>query len=275
MSLEHFGQGEHEFIAGSAGAPDYRAAMPEVADRERAKKAVGRLEGAISRLLTKSATVQEARTVADGFRLLTMSGDALKNVSWIPGQKVQLMLGGWTQRTYTPLSWDAANGATKLLAYIHGASPASDWAATLSGGEPCAIFGPRGSLDLTALGRPSVLFGDETSFGLAHALRHTSDGARGVHLLLEVSTPHAARAALDSIDVSAAELIPRQPADAHLAEVERRVTRLLESERPRNWVLTGKASSIARLSKRLRQLGVPRRQIQAKAYWAPGKVGLD
>jgi ferric-chelate reductase (NADPH) len=249
--------------------------MPEVDGRERAKRSVGRLEGAVSRLLTKAAALEEARTVADGFRLLTMSGPALSKVSWLPGQKVQLMLGGWTQRTYTPLSWDAARGSTTLIAYMHGASPASDWARVLAGGEPCAIFGPRGSLDLNALERPSVLFGDETSFGLAHALRHTPLGARGVQLLLEVSNPVAARAALDSIDVGAAELIARQPADAHLAEVEQRATQLLGSERPRGWVLSGKATSIARLTKLLRQLDVPRRQVQAKPYWSPGKVGLD
>jgi ferric-chelate reductase (NADPH) len=250
--------------------------MPELNDPGPAKRQpVGRLKGAVSRLFTRSASVEGARAVADGFRLLTLSGAALRNVSWTPGQKIQVMLGGWTQRTYTPLSWDAARGATSLLAYMHGAYPGSDWARTLAVGEPCSIFGPRGSLDLNAIERPALLFGDETSFGLAHALRHTPSGAAGVHLLFEVTAPDAARAALDSIGVSGARVVARQPADAHLGELEQIVTDVFQSERLRGWVVSGKASSIARLVKRLRQLDVPRRQIQTKAYWAPGKVGLD
>jgi hypothetical protein len=40
-------------------------------------------------------------------------------------------------------------------------------------------------------------------------------------------------------------------------------------------VLSGKATSIQRLSKQLRQLGISRGRLQTKAYWAPGKAGLD
>jgi len=39
-------------------------------------------------------------------------------------------------------------------------------------------------------------------------------------------------------------------------------------------VLSGKSSSIARLRKRLVR-GLGRRQLATRAYWAPGKTGLD
>ena len=144
--------------------------MSETASRGMRKS---RLEGAFSKLFTKTATVTELRDIAPGFRLLTLEGQALRKAAWTPGQKVQLMLGGWVQRTYTPLSWDAATGRTQLLAYAHGDGPGAEWTRTLAQGDTCAIFGPRGSLDLTSLERPALLFGDETSFGLAHALRFT------------------------------------------------------------------------------------------------------
>ncbi|WP_291780346.1 hypothetical protein [Luteibacter sp.] len=57
------------------------------------------------------------------FRLITLGGDALKQVAWTPGDKLQLMFGGWMQRTYTPIEWDALKGRTRLLAFIHGDSP--------------------------------------------------------------------------------------------------------------------------------------------------------
>jgi len=40
-------------------------------------------------------------------------------------------------------------------------------------------------------------------------------------------------------------------------------------------VLTGKAQSIQYVSRALKIAGVGSSRIKAKAYWAPGKTGLD
>src|SRR5688572_30055059 len=85
------------------------------------------VESALTRLFTKSATVREVRVLDDHFRLVTLGGEALEGVRWSPGQKLQVALGGWAFRTYTPLSWDAAEGSTQLLLFLHGESPGSDW----------------------------------------------------------------------------------------------------------------------------------------------------
>ncbi len=229
----------------------------------------------MARWFTRSAAVSEVRTVAENFRLITLEGEGLQGAAWVPGQKVQLLLGGWVQRTYTPLAWNAARGSLQLLAYVHGEFPGSDWVRRLELGQPCAIFGPRGSLDLTALTRPGLLFGDETSFGLAHALRFTPAGTNGVEVVLEVSSGEAARGALEAVGVAGAHLIERRTDDAHLAELEALIVSLRERHAIEGWVLSGKAPSIQSLSKLLRRLGAARSHIQSKAYWAPGKAGLD
>jgi hypothetical protein len=41
------------------------------------------------------------------------------------------------------------------------------------------------------------------------------------------------------------------------------------------FVLTGKASTIQRIRQSLKQQAVPTGRILTKAYWAPGKTGLD
>lgn len=235
----------------------------------------GRLEGAVAKLFARTARVRAVRDVAEDFRLLTLSGGALRDVAWSPGQKIQVLLGGWVNRTYTPMSWNAGQGTTELLGYAHGAHPGSEWVRSLQPEQECALFGPRGSLDLNALGRPAVLFGDETSFGLAHALRFTPGGGHGVELVLEVTSLSAARAALDAVDVSGAVLVQRLPGDAHLDEVAEVLRQLRYAPAVCHWVLSGKATSIARLTKLLRAQGTPRRRIQTKAYWSPGKSGLD
>jgi ferric-chelate reductase (NADPH) len=247
-----------------------KAAAPRPRDRS-----LGPLESTVARWFTRSARVSEVRDVADAFRLITLAGEGLQGAAWVPGQKVQLLLGGWVQRTYTPLAWNSASGSLQLLAFMHGEFPGSDWARQLQVGQPCAVFGPRGSLDLTALARPGLLFGDETSFGLAHALRFTPSGSDGVQLVLAVGSREAARRALEAVGVAGAHLVERSPDDVHLREVEALIAELHAKHATEGCVLSGKAPSIQALTRLLRRLGVARSSIQSKAYWAPGKAGLD
>lgn len=41
------------------------------------------------------------------------------------------------------------------------------------------------------------------------------------------------------------------------------------------FILTGKAQSIQRMLRTLKTSGVPGHRIVSKAYWSPGKTGLD
>ena len=238
-------------------------------------KQPGRLEGAINRLFMKSATVREARQLGEDFRLVTLSGESLRGGRWAPGQKVQVALGGWAYRTFTPISWDAAEGSTQLLLFLHGEAPAARWGRALKEGDACTLFGPRDSLDVNALGRPALLFGDETSIGLAYALRSTPHGAGGVRVVLEVTSKLVAEQVIEQLGIANVDLVERKPDDLHLSEVEAVIVDHLRSHEIKSVALSGKAPSIQRLNKRLRALGVSGLQIRTRAYWAPGKIGLD
>ena len=41
------------------------------------------------------------------------------------------------------------------------------------------------------------------------------------------------------------------------------------------WIFTGQARSIQRVQKGLRELGVEVRRSKVRAYWSPGKTGMD
>jgi len=207
--------------------------------------------------------------------LITLTGPKLRGVRWIPGMKVQMALGGFISRTYTPIEWDGARGVTRLLAYVHGDAPAAAWVKGLEVGVSAPVFGPADSLNLTALARPGLLFGDETSIGLAHALRFTAQGAEGVSIVLEVSSKAETQAVLARMQVQGVSLIERKPGDAHLSELEALVEQLVKTHAIVSAALSGKATSIQRLNKKLRALGLTSRQLRTKAYWAPGKTGLD
>ena len=217
------------------------------------------------RWLMRPARVAAIETLSSCFRLIELEGDALKDVAWAVGQKLQVAMGaGLSARTYTPMSWDAGHGRTRLLAFAHGDGPGSKWVSGLREGDACQFFGPRRSLDLADLGAPVVLFGDETSFGLAAALRDNLQAGGALHMF-ETADVTESRRALDAVGLGEARLIARGIDDAHLAAVEAEMLRLAASGA--QFVLTGKASSIQRVSRALKAAGVASSRIKAKAYW--------
>jgi ferric-chelate reductase (NADPH) len=233
----------------------------------------GRVTRTLLRWLMRSARVAAVETLSPHFRLVDLEGDALRNVAWTAGQKVQVSIGsGLSARTYTPMSWDADRARTRMLTFAHGDGPGSRWASGLREGDTCQFFGPRRSLDLSDLESPVVLFGDETSFGLAAAFRNGPQADGAIHVF-EASDAAESRSVLEAIGLGQATLIECVADDAHLAAAEAEMLRLAASGA--RFVLTGKASSIQRVSRALKEVGVVSSRVKTKAYWAQGKIGLD
>src|ERR1043166_9073609 len=110
------------------------AEVPEAA----AAKTPGRLTKTLLRLLMRRATIIGAERLAEGFRLITLEGAALKGTAWMPGQKIQIAWGSaFVARTYSPIEWDAAAGRTRILGYAHGAGPGSAWVRAVKPGDEC------------------------------------------------------------------------------------------------------------------------------------------
>jgi NADPH-dependent ferric siderophore reductase len=128
------------------------------------------------------------------------------------------------------------------------------------------------SAPLAGLESPVVLFGDETSFGLAAALRNSPRGAGAIHVF-EASDVAESQQVAETIGLGQATLIERCADDAHLAAAEAEMLRLAASGA--HFILTGKASSIQRVSRALKAVGVVPSRVKTKAYWARGKIGLD
>ncbi|MCF8469573.1 MAG: siderophore-interacting protein [Parvibaculum sp.] len=237
-------------------------------------KKPGIVEASLLKWLTRPAHVSDVREINARFRIFELEGESLRDAAWMPGQKAQMQLGGFVSRTYTPMGWDNAKGTTRFLAYLHGDAPASRWAAALKPGDLCLMFGPHRSLDVGEAGRPLILFGDETSFGLAASMAATKRGAAGCSFLFEVTSEEESRQALDALGI-AATLVERRAGDTHLDALAASLERMIETDASTHFALTGKAPSIQRLSRGLKQRGITSAQIKAKAYWAPGKTGLD
>jgi NADPH-dependent ferric siderophore reductase len=240
---------------------------------ERPAKTGGRLSQALIKLMMRQASIVAAESLADRFKLITLEGEALSNVAWIPGQKIQISMGSaFVARTYTPIAWNGSAGRTCILAFEPGHGPGSDWVRNVEPGDRCNLFGPRTSLDLRGVTSPLALFGDETSIGLAYALSHAKPD-RAMSFVFEVDDVSAARQVLQKLDLDHVELIARQPDDAHLDAMDAKLPQFLAANM--SFVLTGKASTVQRLRQSLKLYADPRTAVLTKAYWAQGKSGLD
>jgi len=196
--------------------------------------------------------------MTDNFRLITLEGDRLKGVSWKPGQTIEVLLDSHVRSTHTPISWDSLNGVTQLLVYDAGStSPEATWANTAKPGETRRIWGPSPSLDLTELKRPTLFFGDETSISLAQALQATRAGLREVSFLFEASSPVESKVVLRKLGISDATVLERKEDEKYMAAMEGAMQRLIENVTPNQFVLTGKGSSIRRVTNLLRRQRIP------------------
>ncbi|MEN7538787.1 siderophore-interacting protein [Aurantiacibacter flavus] len=235
-------------------------------------KASGRLGQALIRLMMRQVSVVAAERLAGRFKLITLEGEPLRGVTWIPGQKIQIAMGSaFVARTYTPIEWNASAGRTCILAFEPGHGPGSDWVRNIEPGGTCHLFGPRTSLDPRGMNSPVALFGDETSIGLAYALAQARPGQ--VTCVLEVDDVPATRKVLRDLELDHAEVIARHPEEAHLDAMKSKLPYLLAAGM--SFILTGKSRTVQRLRQSLKAYGCPSTSLLAKAYWAPGKSGLD
>ncbi len=248
--------------------------MPEQETSARpSAPSTGRLGKALRSLLMKRATIVASEAVADRFRLVTLESAAFQGIAWMPGQKVQIAMGsGFATRTYTPIEWNRLTGRTCILGYAHGDGPGSAWLLGTRAGDECDVLGPRSSLDPCRLPGAIAIFGDETSIGLAHAVAQQQPD-RSVACYLEVGEVESVRDVTKQLVLPDARIFARRGDYAQVDALAAELPALATSGA--NFVLTGKAGTIQTLRRALRDLSVPASRVVAKAYWAPGKTGLD
>lgn len=240
---------------------------------ERPSKEPGRLSKSLMRLWMKPATIVANDHLAGRFHLITLEGPALADVAWIPGQKVQIAMGSaFVTRTYTPIEWNASAGRTCILGYAHGDGPGSTWVRTVAPSDQCDIFGPRPSLDLSRLRGPLFMIGDETSLGIVYTATHR-DPTRRVTACLEVADVEEAQRVAGHLGLHDVALFSKKPDRAHIIAMQATVSDAVATGA--SCVMTGNAETIRALRQNLRLRSIFAAGVVTKAYWAPGKTGLD
>ncbi|MBK9365286.1 MAG: siderophore-interacting protein [Deltaproteobacteria bacterium] len=226
----------------------------------------GRILSFFGGLVLTEATITHNEALGP-YRRLSLRGEGLQAKTFEPGDKLQLLLPGDDVRTYTPITW--ARGETSLLVYLHGeTTPAPRWAQAAAPGDILRFVGPQRSLSLPP--GPVVLIGDETSIAVAAALHLARPGQ--VKAVLSVADEHAARAAAAAVGLPSPTLLAREAnTDAHHQAIA--AAARAAGAPGRSIGLCGGAALIQGVRAALRAGGVE--GVKVKAYWAPGKVGLD
>lgn len=233
------------------------------------------LSSAVEKLLFHPVSITGVEAVGESFRLLTMQGVGFQSMKWIPGQAVQIFLGNLTKRTYTPMSVDADAGSACFLFYLHGKGPGSEWAASARAGNICQVMRPKDSIDFTNFREPALFFGDETSLASAQALHHCRRQTGVARYVFEVNSPAQAEVVLRKFGVPQASLVQKREDGSHLADVISQMAEQAARMQSPQWVFTGQARSIQSVQKGLKQAGISLFGSKVKAYWSPGKTGLD
>jgi ferric-chelate reductase (NADPH) len=231
--------------------------------------------GAIGSRFMAQARVDAVDVISDQFRLIALSSEKFKGATMQPAGKVRFNAGNWEMRAYTPLSLDAVTGRVQLLAYLHGEGPGSIWARSAGPCDVTHIIGLQESLDLRGLSQPVVFFGDETSFAAAKTLHSHLTPGNATRFIFEISSLVEAQAVADRIELRDAQFYIRQADDAHIPLVAEAIERALADIATSHLVLTGNGRSIQAIRTHLRTGYSGVIEYHVKAYWAPGKAGLE
>lgn len=220
------------------------------------------LLGLVGDKILHPARIQSVEVLSENFRLVELFSPVFAKTPWSPGEKIQLNIGDWNVRTYTPLSIDQDKKILRILVFLHGHGPGSIWGSQAKVGDTVQFLGPRSSLTIT---ETPVLFGDETSIAVATTFQKQFPAARFV---FEVSSVTECFGVCKRLGLTNFNLIEKSNDGSHLKEV-------FESlQGPEKLILTGSARSIQNLQTLSRQANISR-VTKNKAYWATGKAGLD
>jgi NADPH-dependent ferric siderophore reductase len=220
------------------------------------------------------AQIDAAEWVGERFRLIDILAKGCRGVKWWPGAKLKIDIGDSMTRTYTPITIKAKSGRVRILAYLHGRSPASRWVSALARGDTIYTSTPRSSLDLNELSSSVVFFGDETSFGTAKTLQSHLGSHYLAYYVFEVKQPQQAEAAVKRLELSNVALVQTLESRSHLDEIGHKLQKALTDLSIQRLVLTGNGRSIQAVRATF-QTNTSKIEYLIKAYWTPEKTLKD
>lgn len=219
------------------------------------------LSNILVKYLVKKSVVVSNQKIGDSFQLLTIK--LARPKEWIPGQKIQIKVTPDELRSYTPTKWGKDLRTFDTLIYNHGNGPGAIWSEKVKPLSTIQVVGPRNSLDIRDIKTGIFFFGDETTFGLAYALKQSSF-SHEIHCFFEGSSEKDSLKALGLLELNDAAFFERTPSNEHLKLC---LEKILLDYKDQVIILSGKKDSLEFMFESLIQKGIPAEKMIKKRYW--------
>ncbi|SNT64332.1 NADPH-dependent ferric siderophore reductase, contains FAD-binding and SIP domains [Streptosporangium subroseum] len=233
-----------------------------------------------------SGTVEDVVPVARHMRRIRIGGASLRDLDWTPGQHVRLQVGDllspqtWLRgfrdvlRTYSIWDYDP-RGSLDLCILDHAeAGPGALWSRQASIGRHVAFTRPEGRFVPRGDAPYHLFVGDETAEVAFGAMLRALPGSARAYGAVAVGGPDDRLPLSRSDELTWVYRDSASPADTDL--LVHAVRSLALPDHPGVAYVAGQARTCQAVREHLvRERGWPRDAVLVKAFWAPGKRGLD
>lgn len=215
--------------------------------------------------------VLETNYISPNIKRIRFKGD-LSGMNFQPGYAVLIRVNDTEFRNYTASFNDSENGILEIIFHIHSQAPGSVFIDNLNVGDKIRISTPRGKNQYESTVKQHLIFGDETSLGLACSfLPHLKNNQHQFQFYFE----------LDESNINVPQLLGLENYSI-FSKNEIFINKQLINDLPifktpnwdtSNFVLTGNVTSVQNFRQVLKSNSVKGR-IFTKGYWLKGKQGL-
>lgn len=217
-----------------------------------------RISSFLVKFLTKKSLLIKKEVIDSRYIDLTII--LPRNVKWTRGDKVQFLINDNELRSYTPYAFREDGRTFSTLIYDNQIGEGASFIKSLKTNDRLKVLGPRASLNGEEMKENAIFFADESSIGLAFALKSKIK-------LLFLECHHQASfkpLVKNKFLFEDAFFYQRQDNGMHLIELAEKISKM-----PKTFpiYLSGNKENILKLQELLENNGVSGNRIHKKFYW--------
>lgn len=217
-------------------------------------------------------TVTETQYISPYIKKIRFKG-SLSGMDFQLGYAVAIRVGDNDHRNYTVSFNDIEKGILEITIHLHSDAPGSRFMSNLNVGNEIRISYPRGHKQYNSSVNTQLIFGDETSLGLACAFQPVvKSNQHQFQFYFELDEENKNVPQL--LGLENYTVFPKNGTFKNKQLIEQLPIFKTDGWQSGNYVLTGNAKSIQTFRNVLRDKDIQSKSILTQPYWAEGKIGL-
>jgi NADPH-dependent ferric siderophore reductase len=195
----------------------------------------------------------------------------MEKMDTLPGGASVIRVSDTDYRNYTPAFCDVPGESMEMVIHIHGGGVGSAYIDDLEPGDELYVSYPRGRKAYDLKAQQQIIFGDETSLGLACALQPLLKAqGQSFRFLFELDAVNQQAPAL--LGLENCSVFPKKGLFWQASRIETLLNEYGSGLEGASYILTGNVQSMQAFRKALK--GRTEGEIFTQGYWLEGKKGL-